>query len=82
MCPYCYIFPILNLLITWNPLYLQEKLLKQKMQDDIAKAILAKNGAPLSISEHVAIVSQIKSDVAQAHAEILKAMGSVAKSMP
>lgn len=51
------------------------------MQDEIAKAILAKNGAPLSISEHAAIVSQIKSDVAQAHAEILKAMGSVAKSM-
>ncbi|PON78195.1 Zinc-finger domain containing protein [Parasponia andersonii] len=57
----------------------KEKLLKQKMQDEIAKAILAKNGAPLSISEHEAIVSQIKIDVAQAHSEILKAMGSVTK---
>ncbi|XP_062106323.1 uncharacterized protein LOC133817742 [Humulus lupulus] len=58
----------------------KEKLLKQKMQDELAAAIVAKNGAPLSISEHEAIVSQIKSDVAEAHAEILKAMGIVTKS--
>ena len=51
------------------------------MQDDIAKAIIAKNGAPLTIAEHEDIVLQIKSDVAEAHAEILRAKGCLAKSM-
>ena len=46
----------------------------------MAKAIIAKNGVPLSISEHDAIISQIKSDTAQAHAEMLDAKGMVSKS--
>lgn len=46
----------------------------------MAKAIIAKNGVPLSISEHEAIISQIKSDTAQAHAEMLDAKGMVSKS--
>ncbi|KAH7851125.1 hypothetical protein Vadar_007631 [Vaccinium darrowii] len=49
----------------------KEKQLKQKMLDEVAKAIIAKNGAPLSISEHEAVVLQIKTEVAQAHAEII-----------
>lgn len=57
----------------------KEKLLKQKLQDEIAKAIIAKNGAPISISDHEALISQIKTEVAQAQAEILKARGGVAK---
>lgn len=59
----------------------QEKLLKRKLQDKVAKLIIAKNGAPLSISEHEALVSQIKSEAAQAHAELLEAEGIVPKSM-
>lgn len=46
--------------------------MKQKMLDEMAKAIIAKNGAPLSISEHEAVVLQIKTEVAQAHAEIIE----------
>ncbi|XVE58720.1 hypothetical protein DITRI_Ditri04bG0191600 [Diplodiscus trichospermus] len=42
-----------------------EKQRKKKLQDEIAKAILMKNGAPLSISEHEELVSRIKSEVAQ-----------------
>ena len=58
---------------------MQEKHLKKKLQDEVAKAIIAKSGA-LSIAEHDAIVSQIKSEAAQAHAERLDAMGMVSKS--
>ncbi|PIN02039.1 adenylate kinase [Handroanthus impetiginosus] len=51
----------------------KEKSLKQKMKEDVKKAIIAKDGAPLSISEHEAIVSDIRSEAAQAHAEVLEA---------
>ncbi|KAL5581974.1 hypothetical protein UlMin_014416 [Ulmus minor] len=57
----------------------KEKLLKRKLQDEVAQAILVNNGAPLSISEHEALVSQIKRDAAQAHEEILKAAGALPK---
>ncbi|KAI8544305.1 hypothetical protein RHMOL_Rhmol08G0286100 [Rhododendron molle] len=50
----------------------KDKELKQKMMDEFAKAIIAKNGAPLSISEHEAVVSQIRTEAAQAHAQILE----------
>ncbi|KAF3443908.1 hypothetical protein FNV43_RR13598 [Rhamnella rubrinervis] len=56
----------------------KQKLLKQKLQDKIAKAIVANDG-PLSIPEHEALVSKIKTDSAQAQAEILEAMGAVLK---
>lgn len=46
----------------------------------MAKALIAKNGVPLSISEHEAIISQIKRDAAQAHAEMLDAKGMVSNS--
>ncbi|XVF09652.1 hypothetical protein REPUB_Repub07fG0112900 [Reevesia pubescens] len=42
-----------------------EKEMKKKLQDEIAKAILMKNGAPLSISENEDLVSRIKSEVTQ-----------------
>jgi hypothetical protein len=45
----------------------------------VAKAIIAKTGA-LSIAEHEAIVSQVKREAAQAHAEMLDVMGMVSKS--
>ncbi|CAL5379406.1 unnamed protein product [Camellia sinensis] len=48
----------------------KEKQLKQKMKDEVAKAVIAKNGVPLSIFEHEAIVSQIKTEAAQAHTEM------------
>ncbi|XP_057809572.1 uncharacterized protein LOC131023930 [Salvia miltiorrhiza] len=53
----------------------KEKSLKQKMKDDVAKAIIAKHGAPLSISEHEAIVSNIKRKAAEAHAKVLESKG-------
>ncbi|KAK4834628.1 hypothetical protein QYF36_025888 [Acer negundo] len=55
----------------------KEKQLKKKLQDEVAKAIIDKNGAPLSIDEHEAIISKIKSETAQAHSEMLEAMGMV-----
>lgn len=51
------------------------------MLDEVAQAIIAKNGVPLSISEHDEIICQIKSEAAQAHAEVLGSMGMVPKSM-
>ncbi|KAI7748992.1 hypothetical protein M8C21_009898 [Ambrosia artemisiifolia] len=49
----------------------KEKTLKQKMQDEIAKAIIAKEGVPLTLAEHDAVVAKIKSKAAEAHAEML-----------
>ncbi|CAN1241159.1 Cell division cycle-associated 7-like protein [Linum perenne] len=57
----------------------KEKDLKRKTQDEIAKAILAKNGAPLSISEHEALMSQIKMQTSQVHAEMLEAKEMMSK---
>ncbi|KAL0395976.1 UNVERIFIED_CONTAM: hypothetical protein Scaly_0046000 [Sesamum calycinum] len=57
----------------------EEKSLKKKMKDDIAKAIIARHGAPLSISEHEAIVARIKRETAQAHARVLESKGMLLK---
>ncbi|EEF45639.1 ubiquitin-protein ligase, putative [Ricinus communis] len=57
----------------------KEKNLKQKVHDEVAKAIIAKSGAPFSVSEHEAIVSQIKKEAAQAHVEMMAAVGMVPK---
>ncbi|XP_024037214.1 uncharacterized protein LOC18039540 isoform X3 [Citrus clementina] len=56
----------------------KEKKLKQKLQDEVAKAIIT-NGAPLSISEHEAIVSEIKRKAAEAHSEMTEAKGMAFK---
>lgn len=62
-------------------LLVQEKRLKQKMQDWIAQALIATNGAPLSISEHEAIVSQIKCEAAEAHASVMESKNTYSKCM-
>lgn len=51
------------------------------MLDEVAKAIIAKNGALLSISEHEAVVLQIKTEVAQARAEIMESQDMVPNGM-
>lgn len=55
--------------------------MKQKLQDEVAKVILLKNSAPLSISEHEDLVSKIKTETAKVHAETLEAINMVPKSM-
>ncbi|KAF5479874.1 hypothetical protein F2P56_000659 [Juglans regia] len=57
----------------------KEKRLKQNLQDEVAKAIIAQSGAPLSIRKYEAVVSRIKREAAQAHSEMLDAMGIVSK---
>lgn len=57
----------------------KEKSVKQKLHDEVAKAIVAKNGAPLSISEHEAVVAQIKLEAAQAHEEMVEAVDMLPK---
>ncbi|KAF6137250.1 hypothetical protein GIB67_036287 [Kingdonia uniflora] len=56
----------------------KEKHMKQKLQNEVAKAIL-KNEAPLSISEHDDLVESIKTQAAEAHAEALEAENVVPK---
>jgi len=60
--------------------YLQERSLKQKLQDEMARAVIA-NGSNFSISEYDALVSKIKSDAAKAHTEFLEAKGTIPKRM-
>lgn len=62
-------------------LYLQDKSLKQKIMNELAQAIIAKDGASLSISEHDEIVRRIKSEAAQAHKEMRGSMSVGPKSM-
>ncbi|XP_052205183.1 uncharacterized protein LOC127810008 [Diospyros lotus] len=50
----------------------KEEELKQKMQDEVCKAIISHNGAPLSVAENEASVSRFKIEAAQAHAELLE----------
>ncbi|CAH9119166.1 unnamed protein product [Cuscuta epithymum] len=57
----------------------EEKRLKQKIQDDVAAAIIAKNGAPISVSEHDAIVIRAKHEAAEAHAALLQTKGYLLK---
>ncbi|XP_055806296.1 uncharacterized protein LOC129874929 isoform X2 [Solanum dulcamara] len=57
----------------------EEKRLKQKMQNEIAQVIIAKNGAQLSISEHEAVVSQIKREAAEAQASVVESKNTYSK---
>ncbi|KAJ9567444.1 hypothetical protein OSB04_003410 [Centaurea solstitialis] len=50
----------------------REKNLKKKLQDEVAKAILARNGVPLSISEQKHLISKIKAETAQTLANSLE----------
>ncbi|KAK4749508.1 hypothetical protein SAY87_026957 [Trapa incisa] len=54
----------------------KEKLLKQRLQNDLAEAIIAKNGVPLTLLEHEAIFSKLKDELAQARADALQAKTS------
>ncbi|MED6160643.1 hypothetical protein PIB30_053291 [Stylosanthes scabra] len=56
----------------------KEKGLKRQLQDKLADAIMKKDG-PLSIAEHQAIMTKIKSQAAKAHAEVIEAMGLITK---
>ncbi|XP_039683075.1 uncharacterized protein [Medicago truncatula] len=56
----------------------KEKSLKQKLQDEMAKAAIS-NGTNLSISEYDALVSKIKIEAAKAHSELLEAKGTIPK---
>ncbi|PWA68788.1 zinc-finger domain of monoamine-oxidase A repressor R1 [Artemisia annua] len=55
----------------------KEKSLKQKIQDEVAKATMANYGVPITSKEYDAIVSRIKNKEAEEHAEMLecKTMG-------
>ncbi|CAK9324956.1 unnamed protein product [Citrullus colocynthis] len=57
----------------------KERQAKHKMRDELAKALIVKNGVPLSIAEHDAVVKQIKCDVAEAQAERLVALELASK---
>ncbi|RVW44837.1 Cell division cycle-associated 7-like protein [Vitis vinifera] len=57
------------------------KRMKQKLQDERVKAIIAQNSTPLSISKHETVFSQIKTEVEQAHSEMLEAINMLSKSM-
>lgn len=51
----------------------KEKQLRQKMQGDLVKAHMEKNGAPLSIEDHHKVLAQIKAEAKEAYGEMLKA---------
>lgn len=51
------------------------------MQDEVAKAIIEKSNDPPSVSKHETLITQIKSEVAQAHANVLQSMTILPKSM-
>ncbi|KAL5739416.1 hypothetical protein ACOSQ2_028596 [Xanthoceras sorbifolium] len=57
----------------------KEKQLKNILQTEAAKSYIAENDGPLSVAEHEDIISKIKSEAAQAHSEMLNAMGMVSK---
>ncbi|KAL1208703.1 E3 ubiquitin-protein ligase JMJ24 [Cardamine amara subsp. amara] len=59
----------------------KEKQLKQKIQSDVAKAIMKKKGAPLSIEEHNSILSQIRAEAKEAHEEMMEAKGVTSRTM-
>nr|GEV37123.1 zinc-finger domain of monoamine-oxidase A repressor R1 [Tanacetum cinerariifolium] len=62
----------------------KEKILKQKMLDEIAKTIIANHGVPITTKEHDSVVSKIKKKAAEAHAEMLECqkMGPEDKQKP
>ena len=60
--------------------HLQEKSLKENLQEERAKTnqLIVD---PVLLSEHDALLSKLKADVAQAHNELLEAKGKTPKSM-
>lgn len=72
-CHCCYIA-----FIIFNVCYLQEKDLRKNLQHEMAKVVLS-NEASFPMEEHDALLTKMKSDLAQAHAEVLKLKGTVPK---
>ncbi|KAL2976884.1 hypothetical protein AAZX31_13G033500 [Glycine max] len=56
----------------------KEKGLRQKLQNEMVKAVLS-NAAPLRMEKHDALLKMMKSEVAQAHAVVLKLKGTIPK---
>lgn len=54
-------------------MYVQEKDLEAKLQEEIAKRTTANSGDAFLLSESDSIVSQITSEAARAHMEVLEA---------
>lgn len=57
----------------------KEKQLKQKLQDELAQAVKAKNGIPLLITEHDAIVSRINAETQEVYSEMQNAIDMLSK---
>ncbi|KAK8639227.1 hypothetical protein V6N13_137618 [Hibiscus sabdariffa] len=55
----------------------KERQLRQKMNDEVAKAVTEKGGVPLSISEHETLITQMKKEAAQVHEDLLQAMAKL-----
>lgn len=55
--------------------------MKKQLEGEVTAAILLRNGAPLSISEHENLVSKIKAEIAQTLAETLEGLDTRMKSM-
>lgn len=60
---------------------MQEKHLKQKLLSEVAQAVISKNGVPLSISEHEAVVAKVKCEIAVARDELASIADRAMKSM-
>ncbi|XP_010450882.1 PREDICTED: uncharacterized protein LOC104732970 [Camelina sativa] len=57
----------------------KEKELKQKLQDELAQAVKAKNGIPLLITERDAIVSRINAETKEVYSEMQNAIDMLSK---
>lgn len=59
---------------------MQEKQLKNKLQDEREKRKTADSSNTVSFSEHASIVAQLESERAQAHAEVVEAAAMLPES--
>ncbi|XP_039125057.1 uncharacterized protein LOC120261287 isoform X2 [Dioscorea cayenensis subsp. rotundata] len=57
----------------------KEKDIKQKMKDEMAKAMAPREGAPLSASEHLELIFKIKTEAEKSSAELAESMEIVPK---
>ncbi|XP_058091403.1 uncharacterized protein LOC131237579 isoform X2 [Magnolia sinica] len=57
----------------------KEKLVKQKVKDEMEQALLSSRNGALSVVEHENIVSKMKIETEKAHAEMLEAMAMAPK---
>ncbi|VVB09181.1 unnamed protein product [Arabis nemorensis] len=57
----------------------KEKQLKQKLQDELAKAVTENNGIPLTLEKRIAIVSQMNAESEEVRSEMQTAMDMLPK---